>query len=135
MCTRVAAAMCTQTNNHRDRETQFSPPLSLSLSTCRYVVDKEEDAISPKKRGTKVAPYYVLTVPGGEERTVQMRITDADSLPSGEPFGVEFDETFRERLEEADDFYDRIIPKTFGPNQRMVSRQAYAGGWGLEAGL
>lgn len=107
-------------------------PLHSHSTIYRYVIDDEEEAISPRKRGTKVAAHYILSVPGGEERTVEMRITD--TIPSGEVFGIVFDEIFCERLEEADDFYDRIIPKTFGPNHRVISRQAYAGGWAWRLG-
>ena len=83
--------------------------------------------LSPKKKGTKVAPYYLLEVPPGEERVVKMRLTDAECQPKGDPFGVEFDEVFDAREKEADDFYDQIMSKNLGPEQRNISRQAYAG--------
>lgn len=79
--------------------------------------------LSPKKKGTKVAPYYLLEVPPGEERVVKMRLTDTEC----QPFGVEFDEVFDAREEEADNFYDLIMSKNLGPKQRNISRQAYAG--------
>ena len=83
--------------------------------------------LSPKKKGTKVAPYYLLEVPPGEERVVKMRLTDAECQPKGDPFGVEFDEVFDAREKEADDFYDQIMSKNLGPEQKNISRQAYAG--------
>ena len=88
--------------------------------------------MNPKQRGTKVAAHYILKVPAGEERVVKLRLTSAGSKCSidGDPFGPEFDEIFRERQLEADDFYGRIIPESLGPHQRMISRQAYAGGYG-----
>lgn len=111
------------------------PPLPLSPSlpllpsppSSRYIIDKEEDAINPKQRGTKVAPYYVLEVPPGEERVVKLRLTDAEEKIDGDPFGPEFDEIFLARKEEADDFYEKIIPAQLGTGQKNVSRQAYAG--------
>jgi hypothetical protein len=42
-------------------------------------------------------------------------------------FGPAFDEVFRERLAEADEFYDTVIPKTLSPDGRNVMRQAFAG--------
>ena len=83
--------------------------------------------LSPKKKGTKVSPYYLLEVPPGEERVVKMRLTDAECQPKGDPLGVEFDEVFDAREKEADDFYDQIMSKNLGPEQRNISRQAYAG--------
>ena len=74
-----------------------------------------------------MSPYYLLEVPPGEERSVQMRLTDVESMPEGDPFGPEFEEVFHDRKEEADDFYDRIMPEGLGPQQKMISRQAYAG--------
>lgn len=84
-------------------------------------------AINPVPRGTKVTPYYILDVPAGEERCVCMRLTDDESQPKGDPFGQEFEEIFQARLEEADDFYSRINSHDFGPQQKLISRQAYAG--------
>ena len=93
----------------------------------RYLINKEEDALHPGKKGTKVAPYYLLEVPPGEERVVNMRLTDSECQPKGDPFGVEFDEVFEDRKKEADDFYYRIMPSALGPQQKNISRQAYAG--------
>lgn len=84
-------------------------------------------ASNPGRKGTKVAAYYVLNVPAGEERQVYLRLTDEKSQPTGDPFGLKFQEVFQSRLEEADDFYDKIIPSDLGPQQKLVDRQAYAG--------
>ncbi len=46
---------------------------------------------------------------------------------SDEPFGVEFDETFSARIAETDAFYDHVIDRQIEPQQRLISRQAYAG--------
>ena len=56
-----------------------------------------------------------------------MRITDDQCQPQGDPFGVEFDEIFQARKEEADEFYSMITSRDFGPQQLLISRQAYAG--------
>ena len=74
-----------------------------------------------------MAPYYVLDVPAGQEVSVCMRITDEDSQPEGDPFGIEFEEIFQGRLDEADDFYSNISSRALGPQQLLISRQAYAG--------
>lgn len=95
----------------------------------RYLVNDEKDAVNPNQRGTKVAGHYVLEVPGGGEGVVRLRLTSAASIckPDVDPFGPEFDEIFSDRKLEADDFYERIIPESVGPHQRLISRQAYAG--------
>ena len=44
-----------------------------------------------------------------------------------EPFGAAFEETLRQRLFDADEFYDRITPRSLGEDERRVHRQALAG--------
>lgn len=106
----------------------FPPPLSLSpLILFRYIINKETDAISPDKRGTKVAAHYTLTVPPGGETIIKLRLCDNESLPKSDPFGVSFDEIFEDRLKEADEFYNGIIPTSFTAEQRNIARQGYAG--------
>ena len=100
-------------------------PVYFCLSS--YLIQKEEEAINPNRRGTKVSPHYLLEVPAGEERSVYLRITDDESQPKGNPFGEEFREVFQARREEADDFYTSISSYDFGPQQQLISRQAYAG--------
>ena len=59
---------------------------------------------------------------------VKLRITNKafDAKSSG-PFGKEFDTIFADRKKEADDFYDGGLLKNLGPQQALISRQAYAG--------
>jgi hypothetical protein len=102
-----------------------SPLPSPSLPPLRYLIDGEKEAINPKKRGTKLSPLYELEVEAGEETVLQMRLTNGE-LKSN-PFGANFDEIFEDRLREADDFYKALIPTTIGPQQMLISRQAYAG--------
>lgn len=99
----------------------------MPLLPCSYVINKEKAAINPNRKGTKVAAYYNLNVPAGQERQVYLRLTDDSSQPTGDPFGVKFQDVFQSRIEEADDFYSKIMPSGLGPQQKLVSRQAYAG--------
>jgi len=93
----------------------------------RYLINKEEGAISPNKKGTKVAPYFELKVPAGGSKTVKMRLTSEEEKPTGNPFGAAFDEIFDQRIGEADDFYEAIQPSKLPLEYDMVGRQAYAG--------
>ena len=90
-----------------------------------YVVNGETGAVNKLKQGTKVAAYYVLNVPAKQERHIYLRLTD--TKPGGDPFGRPFDTTFQTRLDEANKFYAAVIPQALGPQQQLVSRQAYAG--------
>ncbi|MEN0109356.1 MAG: glucosidase [Planctomycetota bacterium] len=92
----------------------------------RYVVSGETDAVNPDGRGTKAAACYRLELAPGESRTVECRLAPADEW-TDEPFGAGFDSVFRDRIAEADAFYDAAIPTGVSDEQRAVSRQAYAG--------
>ena len=100
--------------------------LPLPLPLTRYLIDGEKDAINPKKKGTKVAAHYPLEVEGGKEVVVRMRLTNKAFDAKTSPFGKGFDTIFADRIQEADEFYDGLS-KTLGPQQSLISRQAYAG--------
>ena len=72
-----------------------------------------------------MSPHYQLEVEGGKEVVVKMRLTNKEL--SCKPFGPEFDAIFNDRIREADDYYKAITPNTLGPQQMLISRQAYAG--------
>ena len=115
-------------SSHCDNHIETPNFLSLlSLSLTRYLIDGEKDAINPKKKGTKVAAYYPLEVEGGKEVVVRLRLTNKAFDAKTSPFGKEFDTIFADRIQEADEFYDCLLSKTLGPQQALISRQAYAG--------
>jgi len=91
-----------------------------------HVVHGNVGAVNPAKTGTKAAAHYVLDVPGGERRVVNLRLC-AQAAASTDPLGASFDATFELRRKEADAFYDEVIPKTSSGDERLVQRQAYAG--------
>jgi hypothetical protein len=99
-----------------------------------FVVHGREDAVNPEQTGTKVAAHYRLTVPPGESRAVQLRLTDVapeaiphSNGPGSAPFGPQFEQVFAARKQEADDFYAEVIPPAVGPDGANVMRQALAG--------
>ena len=90
----------------------------------RYVISGEKDAVNPAKTGTKAAARYVLEVPAGGVEFVQLRLSKGTT--SGK-FGAAFEEALRQRLLDADEFYERITPRSLGEDERRVHRQAIAG--------
>ena len=90
----------------------------------RYIIEGEKDAISPKRRGTKVAPHYKLEVEGGKEEYLCLRLTDT---PLENPF-EDFEAVLVQRKMEADAFYDGLIRSTSDREEYRVCRQSYAGG-------
>jgi hypothetical protein len=88
-----------------------------------YVVSGKREAVNPSKAGTKAAAHYRLEVPAGSSKVVRLRLS---AKPPADPFET-FNETFAARLADADEFYDRITPRSLSEDERRVHRQALAG--------
>jgi hypothetical protein len=90
----------------------------------RYVIHGDRGAVNPGRTGTKAAARYVLEVPAGGREVVQLRLARG---PAKGTSGAEFEEALRQRIFDADEFYDRIAPRSLGEDERRVHRQALAG--------
>jgi hypothetical protein len=89
-----------------------------------YLIRGRTDAVNPAQAGTKAAALYALDIPGGGEVCLQMRLT----AEQAHPLSLQgFDQLFRDRLREADEFYTECLPKGLSEDQTRVARQAYAG--------
>jgi hypothetical protein len=87
-----------------------------------YIVHGNQQAVNPEQKGTKAAANYKLTIAPGETATVRLRLSNKKQ----EAF-ADFDEIFSNRLHEADEFYQTVIPKHLSHDARLVMRQAFAG--------
>ena len=88
-----------------------------------YVVSSQESAVNPAQEGTKAAALYRLEIPAGGSKIVRLRLS---AKPPADPFG-RFDQIFASRLEDANEFYDRITPGSLSEDERRVHRQSLAG--------
>ena len=79
--------------------------------------------MNPARTGTKAAAHYASGSGRRRERGVRLRLTAA---AAADPFNG-FEADFQKRLAEADEFYERITPKSLNEDQRRVHRQALAG--------
>ncbi|MDR3618336.1 MAG: glucosidase [Paludisphaera borealis] len=91
------------------------------------VVDGRADAVNPSRAGTKAAAHYILDIPAGGQATVRLRLSAESEKPAGDPFGPDFATVFDARVRETDAFYEARIPCELTDDERLVSRQAYAG--------
>ncbi|MGY0234340.1 glucosidase [Longispora urticae] len=96
------------------------------------------DTVNPEQEGTKAALHYTLTVPAGGETRIRLRLKLTGAL-TGTPgdrdcdLGKGFDGVLRDRLAEADAFYDALIPPHASRPERAVARAAFAGlMWGKQ---
>ena len=92
----------------------------------RYLIHKEKSAVSPDSRGTKTAAHLRFLVPPGKSIVVRCRlhlVTETNGVAGLE----QFDSTFQERIQEANEFYEDVIPKNISKEERLICRQGYAG--------
>jgi hypothetical protein len=92
----------------------------------RYIVNQDPEAVSPDETGTKAAAHYTFRIPAGQSVTVMARLHHLDE--DNDISGIDqFDETFAERIKEANAFYKEIIPTGISSEERLICRQGYAG--------
>ncbi len=80
-------------------------------------------SVNPEKHGTKSAGIFKLTVPGGGESTVRVRMSKTFLE---DPWG-DYDQIMTERKKEADEFYSEIHDNVPQGEMRNIQRQAFAG--------
>ncbi|HVZ85713.1 MAG TPA: glucosidase [Polyangia bacterium] len=91
-----------------------------------YIVQGRENGINPERRGTKSAAHAFLNVGPGQSASVRLRLTDRSPAMLPEPF-ADADQTFADRLREADEFYAAITPASLSADAAAVIRQGYSG--------
>ncbi|MDP9817178.1 MGH1-like glycoside hydrolase domain-containing protein [Spirilliplanes yamanashiensis] len=94
--------------------------------------------VNPEHRGTKGALHYRLTLAGGEERQIRLRLAVTAPPPGADPapeldLGDGFSAVVRDREAEADAFFAELIPAAASAEEAAVARQAVAGlMWGKQ---
>jgi hypothetical protein len=114
-----------ETNNERIFHTPNASPYVKDGINDR-VVHGREGAVNPRHTGTKVAGHYEVTVPGGGAVSVRLILGRERAAPPT-AFGAEFETVVQARRREADEFYDAAIPARVPADERLVTRQAFAG--------
>ncbi|WP_254508503.1 MGH1-like glycoside hydrolase domain-containing protein [Anatilimnocola floriformis] len=114
-----------ETNNERLFNTaNQSPYVKDGIHRC--VVNGEASAVNPAQVGTKVAAHFRLNIPAGEQRVVQLRLSDLPPTSSNHQ-AANLTEQVAQLRREADEFYAAITPKKLSADQASVMRQALSG--------
>jgi len=113
-----------ETNAHRLWGTDNPTPY-VKDGINDYVVRGLNHAVNPQHSGTKAAAHYALNVGAGESVVVRLRLSNSE-LMNNDPF-KSFDLTFRQRKQEADEFYSTIIPRELSDDAKNVMRQGFGG--------
>ena len=124
------------TENETNNERLFNSPNRTPFvkdAFHRYIVNGEEHAVNPEMTGTKAAANYELNVPAGESVTVRLRLTNVEVAAAkknpavADPVFGDFDDVFKARIADADEFYSGVIFDDISEDARSVQRQALAG--------
>ena len=122
-----------ETNNQRLFQRPNRTPY-VKDGINNHVVHRQQQAVNPDKKGTKVAAHYTAAIDAGASHVVQLRLTDTP--PAGGPGrktgrsqtpGTDFSSVFDARKREADEFYSALTPPSLTADQANVMRQALAG--------
>ena len=116
------------TENETNRERLFNQP-----NVSPFVKDAFHDAVitsdlslvGNRKNGTKSAFMHRLTLEGAGSVVIKLRLRKEKTGQN--PFGKEFDEVFKQRIIEADEFYSQFVPDSPVSDVIAVQRQAFAG--------
>ena len=104
--------------------TKRSPYVKDSIND--YIVYGAMEAVNPNQIGTKSAANYSLTIKPGETATIRLRFTGQANSTSSQVF-ADFDKIFAERICEADEFYETVIPGDLSEDAQAVMRQSFGG--------
>lgn len=93
-----------------------------------FVVNQNNAAVNPEKIGTKAAAHYDFEIEAGASKTVYVRLCKHEMLElEKRAFARYADKLIAQRIREADNFYQNIIPKNLSDDAKNVMRQAFAG--------
>ena len=114
------STMLLLTENETNTERLFGVPNRSPFVKDAFheaVITRRYEPCNKKVTGTKGAAVYHFEIPGGGSKTIRLRLTSENRKNS--PFDETFDETFRTRQDEADEFYE---------HRRSAGRRARAPG-------
>jgi hypothetical protein len=111
-----------ETNNERLFQSA-NPTAHVKDAFHDYVIRDRKEAVNPAGTGTKVAAICRRTIAPGATSVVRLRLT---TTLMKSPFDASFDETLRDRKDEADAFYSALTPG-LPEDAALVQRRALAG--------
>jgi hypothetical protein len=111
-----------ETNCERLFDTQNTSPY-VKDAFHRYLIDGQTRSVNPAREGTKAAALYATHIDPGETHTLRLRLSNTAGRA---PFKG-FEQTFRQRLREADQFYAAVQKPGLSEGEKRLQRQALAG--------
>jgi hypothetical protein len=118
------------TDNETNSERLYkvpSPTPYVKDAFHEYLVNGKGDAVNAAMTGTKACARYTRTVNPGETVVLDLRLASMfEHHPLEAPF-ANFDSLLQQRREEADEFYNVVLPAQLSADDKLIARQAFAG--------
>src|SRR5262249_17302310 len=95
-----------------------------------YIINGNKGAVNPDLRGTKASLHYSLEIPAYDKVTLRLRLAKTErekKSTARENLEPGYEGILTDRIQEADEFYDSVIPASVDADTRNVLRQAYGG--------
>lgn len=87
-----------------------------------YIVNGKA-TVNPEKTGTKAAICYLLDLKAGEEKSINLRLSNVQLENPWE----DFDTIFDQRKKECEDFYNKTINEKIPEAHRAIAKAAFSG--------
>ena len=113
-----------ETNMERIFHTPNETPFVKDLFH-KSVTEQNFDVFKGKNSGTKFSPYYKRNVKAKSSISFCLKLGQVKAVEN--PFKESFIQLFQKRIQEADVFYEKFIPKGLSEDLRNIQRQAFAG--------
>ena len=113
-----------ETNFHKVNGSKQKSPYTKDAFHDAIISGTNRAKLRSKKEGTKFSPVYEMVVQAGETKTIYCRLT---SQQNSDPFVDGFENIFTQRKQEADEFYQAILPTGISEDLRNIQRKALAG--------
>lgn len=114
------------TNNETNNEKLYHQRNSSAFvkdGIHERVINRNEQAVNPQKKGTKVAIWHQVTIPAEDSIQIRLRLVNKKLAA---PFD-DFNSIMAARNKEADAFYAIRQSNTTNEDEKQIQRQAWAG--------
>jgi hypothetical protein len=118
------------TENETNNERLFGVPSSTRYvkdAFHAYVVNGKHEAINRAATGTKAAARYRRTLGADATIHLDLRLSSLRSAHRPEERFADFETLLKQRKDEADEFYDVVLPAGLSADEKGLARQAFAG--------
>jgi hypothetical protein len=88
-----------------------------------YIINKSNESVNPRKTGTKASVKYDDIIPANGQKVYRLRFANTTT---NSPF-ADFDTIFKQKINEADEFYAPLQKGITDEKLKSIQRQSYAG--------